>query len=90
MWGIASVLQGDSISTAKAIQYCGVKFLVFLHLADIANQKLSNYLQFRNKNSAGFLSQLAARMSVKLINARASHFLFQFSVFLNYQNGGLF
>ena len=26
-------------------------------------------------------------MSVRLINARSRHFLFQFSVFLNYQNG---
>ena len=43
--GIASVhvgdSMGDSISTAEAIQYCRVKFLIFLYLADIANQKLS-------------------------------------------------
>ena len=32
---------GDSISTVEAIQYCGVEFLIFLHFADIANQKLS-------------------------------------------------
>ena len=80
---------GDSISTVEAIQYCGVKFLIFLYLADIANQKLFNYLQFRDENSAGFLSQLATRMSVRLINVRSCHFLFQFSVFLNYQNGGI-
>ena len=47
--GIASVLWGDSISTVKAIQYRGVKFLIFLHLADIANQKLSAIYNFETK-----------------------------------------
>ena len=86
--GIASVHVGDSISTvedsistAEAIQYCGVKFLIFLYLADIANQKLSTIYNFETK--------LATRMSVRLIKACSRHFLFQFSVFLNYQNGGV-
>ena len=86
MWGITSVLWGDSISTAEVIQYCGVKFLIFLYLADIANQKLSAIYNFEMK-IAGFLSQLTTQISVRLISAHSRHFLFQFSVFLNYQNG---
>ena len=54
MWGIASVLWGDSISTVEAIQYCGVKFLIFLYLADIANQKLSTIYNFETKIALGF------------------------------------
>ena len=59
--GIASVHVGDSISavggsisTAEAIQYCGVKFLIFLYLADIANQKLSAIYNFETKIALDF------------------------------------
>ena len=59
--GIASVhvgdsisTVGDSISTAEAIQYCGVKFLIFLYLADIANQKLSAIYNFETKIALDF------------------------------------
>ena len=41
--GIASVhlgiLWGDSISTAEAIQYCGVKFLIFLYSDIVTTSK---------------------------------------------------
>ena len=50
--GISTV--GDSISPAEAIQYCGVKFLIFLHLADIANQKLSTIYNFETKIALDF------------------------------------
>ena len=59
--GIASVYVGDSISTvgdsistAEAIQYCGVKFLIFLYLADIANQQLSAIYNFETKTALDF------------------------------------
>ena len=58
--GVASVLWrlfstvGDSISTAEAIQYCRVKFLIFLYLADIANQKLSAIYNFETKIALDF------------------------------------
>ena len=59
--GIASVHVGDSISTvgdsisvAEATQYCGVKFLIFLSLADIANQKLSAIYNFETKIALDF------------------------------------
>ena len=52
--GIASVHVGDSISTVEAIQYCRVKFLIFLYLADIANQKLSAIYNFEMKIVLGF------------------------------------
>ena len=52
---------GDSISTVgiasvlrEAIQYCGVKFLIFLHLDDIANQKLSAIYNFETKIALDF------------------------------------
>ena len=54
MWGIASVLGGDSISTAEAIQYCEVKFLICLYLADFANQKLSAIYNFQTKIALDF------------------------------------
>ena len=81
MWEISSVLWGDSISTVEAIQYCRVKFLIFLYLADIANQKLSTIYNFETKIALDFYRncKLATRMSVRLINARSCHFLFQFS-----------
>ena len=49
MWGNSISTVGDSISTAEAIQYCGVKFLIFLYLVDIANQKLSAIYNFKPK-----------------------------------------
>ena len=59
--GIASVHVGDSISTVgnststeEAIQYCGVKFLIFLCLADIANQRLSTIYNFEMKIALDF------------------------------------
>ena len=59
--GIASVLVGDSISTvgdsistAEAIQHCGVKFSIFLYLADIANKKLSAIYNFETKIALDF------------------------------------
>ena len=39
----------DSISTVEAIQYCRVKFLIFLYLADTGNQKLSAIYNFEIK-----------------------------------------
>ena len=54
MWEIASVLQRDSISTAEAIQSFRVKFLIFLHLANIANQKLSTIYNFETKIALNF------------------------------------
>ena len=54
MCGIASVLWEDSISTGEAIQYCGVKFLIFLYLVDIANQKLSAIYNFETKIALDF------------------------------------
>ena len=61
MWGIASVhvgdsisTVGDSISTVEAIQYCGVKCLIFLYLANIANQKLSVIYNFETKIALDF------------------------------------
>ena len=39
----------DSISTVEAIQYCGVKILTFLYLADIMNQKLSGIYNLETK-----------------------------------------
>ena len=54
--GIASVHVEDSISTVRdsintveAIQYCGVKFLIFLYLAYTADQKLSAIYNFETK-----------------------------------------
>ena len=61
MWRIASVLWVDSISTAEAIQYCGVKFLIFLYLADIANQKLSAFYNFETKIALDFYRNLQLR-----------------------------
>ena len=52
--GIASVHAGDSISTVEAIQYCGVKFLFFLYLADVANQKHSAIYNFETKIALDF------------------------------------
>ena len=45
---------GDSISIIGAIQYCGVKFLIFLYLAGIANQKLSTNYNFETKIALDF------------------------------------
>ena len=54
MWGIALSTVGDSISTAEAIQYCGVKFLIFLYLADVVNQKRSAIYNFETKIALNF------------------------------------
>ena len=55
MWGDSISTVGDSISTVEAIQYCGVKFLIFLSdLADIANQKLSAIYNFETKVALDF------------------------------------
>ena len=48
------VCPDTSMSIAEAIQYCGVKFLNFLYLADIANQKLSTIYNFETKIALGF------------------------------------
>ena len=59
--GIASVhvgdsisTVGDSISTVEAIQYRRAEFLIFLHFADIANQKLSTIYNFETKIALDF------------------------------------
>ena len=85
MWGDSISTVADCISTVEAIQYCGVKFLIFLY----SESKAFRYLQFRNENSAGFLLQLTTQMNVRLINTCSHHFLFQFPVFWNCQNGGV-
>ena len=54
MWGDSISTVGDSISTVEAIQYCRVKFLIFLYLADIANQKLSAIYNFEMKIALDF------------------------------------
>ena len=54
MWGDSISTVGDSISTAEAIRYFGVKFLIFLYVADIANQKLSAIYNFETKVALDF------------------------------------
>ena len=61
MWGDSISTVGDSISTVEdsistveAIQYCGIKFLIFLYLADITNQKLSAIYNFETKIALNF------------------------------------
>ena len=86
MWGDSISTVGDRISTAEAIQYCGVKFLIFLYLVDIANQKLSAVYNFETKIVLDFYRNWQLRR-VWGWSKRSRHFLF--SVFLNYQNGGI-
>ena len=88
MWGIASVLWGNSISTAQAIQYCGVKFLIFLYLVDIANQKLSAIYNFETKIALIFIATDNSD-ECEADQWRSRHFLFQFPVFWNCRNGGV-
>ena len=45
---------GDSISTVEAIQYYGVKFLIFIYLADIGDQELSTIYNFETKIALDF------------------------------------
>ena len=54
MWGDSISTVGDTISAVEAIQYCRVKFLIFLYLADIANQKLLAIYNFETKIALAF------------------------------------